>query len=403
MEIEGIKALDGIRILDIAGREAAFCSRLLADMGASVTKIESPEGDPARYEGPFYGQMPHPEKSISFWYNNAGKRGITLNLETNKGQEILCLLSRKTDVIIESYSPGYLKGLGLDYVALSQANPSIIMASITGFGQSGPYRYYKSCNIAAAATGGQMSLNGTAGNTPLQLHGQQTYYTASLFAAIGILLALRERRASRRGQHIDISLQEATASTLEHAMVRYFYENIISRRQGNHHWNNAFFLLPCEEGKILLSPFMQWDILVNWLQSEGMAGNLCSEEWQSEDYRLNHLDYILDILKSWTKTHTSTELFETAQLMRLPWAPVVNLEDVCHNPQLEARGFFVALHHPETGATFSYPGAPYLFSRSPWHISGWAPRLGEHNIRFYSQELGFTQDKLDALHLQNVI
>ena len=147
-------ALAGLRVLDLADDKASFCSRLLADMGAEVIKVEKPGGDISRWAGPFWRNIPHPERSLPFWYNNTSKLGITLNLESKEGQEIFRRLSQRVDVIVETFPPGYLEGLGLGYEALSRTNPGLILASVTGFGHDGPYREYKSCDIVASALGG---------------------------------------------------------------------------------------------------------------------------------------------------------------------------------------------------------------------------------------------------------
>jgi len=396
-------ALAGLRVLDLADEKASFCSKLLADMGADVIKVERPGGDVSRWAGPFWNNMPHPEKSLSFWYNNTSKLGVTLNLETEEGGEIFRWLSNRADVIVETSPPGYLDGLGLGYEALRETNPGLILASVTGFGQSGPHREYKSCDIVASAMGGQMYVCGAPDTPPLKPYGQQAYYMASLFAAIGILMALRQRGNSSRGQHIDISLQEAVAANLEQVMVRYFYEGVVSKRQGSFHWNRSFCLLPCKDGYIALSPLMEWETLVEWLDSEGMASDLTAERWHDEEYRIQRLDHIIEILKRWTMTHTTTELFELGQLMRFPWAPVASPGEILNSPQLQARAFFVSVAHPEVNAHFTYPGAPYIFSRSTWDIQRRAPLIGEHNIQIYHQELGFSQQKLDELSSQNVI
>jgi len=396
-------ALAGLRVLDLADEKASFCSKLLADMGASVIKVERPGGDASRWLGPFLGNTLHPEKSLSFWYNNISKLGITLDLESEEGQSIFRRLSERTDVIVETFPSGYLDGLGLGYEALSKTNPGLVLASVTGFGQSGPYREYESCDIVASAMGGQMYVCGAPDTPPLKPYGQQAYYMASLFTAIGILLALRERKNSGRGQHIDLSLQEAVAASLEQVMVRYFYEGVVSKRQGSFHWNRSFCLLPCKDGYIALSPFMEWETLVEWLDSEGMASDLTAERWQDEEYRIQHLDHIIEILERWTITHTTVELFELGQLMRFPWAPVASPKEVLSSPQLKARGFFVSVDHPEANAHLTYPGAPYKFSRSTWDIRRRAPLIGEDNVQVYHQELGFSQEKLDELSSQNVI
>ena len=403
MQREDKAALTGLRILDLADETASFCTKLLADMGAEVIKVERPGGDASRWVGPFWGNTQHPERSLSFWYHNTSKLGITLNLDNGEGQQIFRRLARKTDVVVETSPPRHLDKLGLGYHTLSELNPGLIMASVTGFGQNPPYKEYHSCDIVASAMGGQMYVCGASNTPPLKPYGQQAYYLASLFAAVGILLALHERKQSGRGQHIDLSLQEAVAAALEHVMVRYHYEGIVSRRQGGLHWNNSFCLLPCQDGYILLSPLMEWETLVELLDNEGMAAELKEEKWQDEGYRRQHLDYIIWILKRWTITHTTAELFEMGQLMRLPWAPVTSLIEVANSPQLNAQNFFVSVAYPEANISLTYPGAPYKFSRAPWKIQQRAPLIGEHNTWVYAQELGFSQEELDGFSARNVI
>ncbi|GAI41887.1 unnamed protein product, partial [marine sediment metagenome] len=185
-------ALSGYRVLDLTDEKGMLCSRYLADMGAEVIRIEKPGGGSAR--------------SLFLWETNLGKLDITLNVEVEPGQEIFKRLVETADVLVESQPPGYLEALGLGYPQLGQTNPRLVMASITDFGQRGPYRDYKSCDIVASALGGQMYVCGEPQSPPLKPFGNQSYYLASIFAAIGVLLALWRRRISGRGQHIDISL-----------------------------------------------------------------------------------------------------------------------------------------------------------------------------------------------------
>ena len=395
--------LAGLRVLDLADEKACFCSKLLADMGAEVIKVEAPGGDGSRWVGPFWGNTPHPEKSLFFWYNNTSKLGITLNLKSDEGRTIFLKLVRRTDVMVESFPPGYLNEIGLDYDVLSDENPRLLLASVTGFGQTGPYKDYKSCDIVASATGGQMYVGGTPDTSPLKPYGQQSYYVASLFAAIGILIALRERSCSGRGQHIDVSLQEAVAATLEHVMVRYFYEHVVARRQGNLHWTNSACLLPCRDGYILITFNREWHTLVDLLDSEGMAADLKEDRWRQEEYRRQHVDHITEVLACWTSRYTVAELFELGQLMRFPWAPVSSPCEVFRSPQLEARNFFIPIDHPEADTSFTYAGAPYKFSGSSWNIWRRAPLIGEHNARIYYEELGLSPEELTKLSSMNVV
>jgi len=389
--------------LDLADEKASFCTKLLADMGAEVIKVERPVGDATRWRGPFWENMPHPEKSLSFWYNNTSKLGITLCLDSKEGQGIFLRLASNTDVVVETFPPGYLREIGLDYELLSEKNPRLILASVTGFGQAGPYREYKSCDIVASAVGGQMYVCGLPNYSPIKPYGQQSFYAASLFAAVGILIALRERSRSGRGQHIDISLQEAAAATLENVMARYFYEKVVPNRQGSLQWTNSACLLPCEDGYILITFNREWEILVELLDSEGMASDLKEEKWCEDAYRRQHVDHIIDVLADWTRTHTTAELFELGQLMRFPWAPVCSVGEVLSSPQLKARNFFIPVDHPEASTSFVYPDIPGKFSGLSWKIRKRAPLIGEHNAQVYHEALGLLPEELATLSSENVI
>ena len=391
--------LRGLQVLDLADEKASFCSKLLADFGAEVIKIEPPGGDASRRIGPFQGNNPHSGKSLSFWYNNTNKLGITLNLETEEGREKFRQLAREADIVVEAFSPGYLERLGLDYGSLSRVNPNLILASICGFGQDGSHRHYKSCDIVASAMGGQMHVCGASDTPPLRPYGEQPYYLASLFAAIGILIALREREHSGEGQHIDISLQEAVAATLERVLVRYFYDGVVSQRQGRE--QTLPLILPCRDGYILLTIEREWDILVNLLESEDIVGELKEERWQEEEYRRQHWDHVVDTLSRWTKCHTKSELFELGQLMRFPWAPVSSFGEMANSPQLLARNFFVPVEHPERRTHFSYPGLPCKFfdkelsAINNQQSARRAPLIGEHNAQVYREKLRLGIDAME--------
>jgi crotonobetainyl-CoA:carnitine CoA-transferase CaiB-like acyl-CoA transferase len=395
--------LEGLQVLDLADEEASFCSKLLADLGARVIKIERPGGDPSRKMGPFLEDLPNPKSSLSFLHNNTNKLGITLNLEYKDGKEIFYKLLQKTDVVVESFPPDYLRQKGLGFDVLSRVNLKLIHVSVTDFGESGPRSQYKSCDLVAFAFGGQMYVTGSSSTPPLKPFGEQSYYTASLFAAVSILLALRKRAKTAKGEHIDISLQEAALSALDHVMVRYFYEKTIAKRQGGVYWNHSFCILPCKDGHVLLAPFQQWDTMIEWMDSEGMAEDLKDEKYREEESRASGINHILEVLERWTKSHTVQELFESSQLMRFPWAPLYSLKEVLNNPQLKARGFFIDVEHPELNRSISYSGTPYKFS----HLSTgrWkrAPLIGEDNVRVYQGELGLSQEEYKRLLSLKVI
>jgi crotonobetainyl-CoA:carnitine CoA-transferase CaiB-like acyl-CoA transferase len=293
--------LSGYRVLDLTDTRGAFCAALLAQMGAAV----------------------------------AG-----LDITTDEGRRQLKQMAAAADIVVESYPPGYLESLGLGYGKLAEVNTGLIMASITDFGQDGPYRDFKSCDLVAEALGGWLSVTGLP-DAPLKLYGEQAYRAASLFAANGILLALWRRHDTGRGQHIDISIMECVAATLDHVLVRYCYEGVVSGRRGGRHWNDAFAIFPCKDGHALLSLFREWDTLVEWLASEGLAADLASRKWKEREARQAGVDHIVAVLTRWTLTHTANELVEKGQSMRFPWAKVVTVPEMRQSPQLAARGFFL--------------------------------------------------------------
>jgi crotonobetainyl-CoA:carnitine CoA-transferase CaiB-like acyl-CoA transferase len=395
--------LKGIQVLDLADEKASFCSKLMADLGTRVIKIERPGGNPDRAMGSFIENSDNLEMSLPFFHNNTNKLGITLNLEHEDGKKIFLKLLQETDIVVETFPPGYLRRIGLGFDILGHVNPRLIMVSVTGFGENGPRGQYKSCDLVASAFGGQMYVTGSPSTPPLKPFGEQSYYSASLFAAVSILLALRKRDQTGKGGHLDISLQESSISTLDHVMVRYFYENTIAKRQGEMYWNYSFCIFSCKNGYILLAPFQQWETLIEWMENEGMAEDLKDEKYREEEYRLAHIDRILQVFEQWTRTHTVQELFESGQLMRFPWAPISSLKEVLSNPQLKAREFFVDVEHPELRKSISYPGMPYKFSQSSTGRWRRAPLIGEDNVRIYQGELGLSQEEYRRLVSLRVI
>jgi crotonobetainyl-CoA:carnitine CoA-transferase CaiB-like acyl-CoA transferase len=371
--------LKDIRVLDLADETGSFCSRLLADLGASVIKVERPEGDRSRKIGPFRTDRPGPENSLFFAYQNSNKFGITLDLNNKAEKKTFLGLVKEADVLVETFQPGHLETISLGFKTLRKTNPGLIQVAISGFGQKGPGKNYHSCDLVASASGGQMYIMGDPSGQPQAPFGEQSYYVASLFGAIQILLALMGREPTGKSTYIDLSLQEAVASTLDHVMVRWFYEKIITRRQGNLYGNSFFCILPCKDGHIQLTLLQQWETLVELMAAEGMARDLTDAEWNDETYRINHISHIIELVGEWTKKHTTEELFSLGQAMRFPWAPLCSLEDVLKNPQLEARQFFIPMGRHVDHSELPCPGLPCKFSSFQQAQIRPAPLPGEHN------------------------
>lgn len=346
-------------VLDLAGETGAFCSQLLAGLGMDVAKIEP---SPTGLSNPCPENVPNTEKSLRLAYLNRGKRTVNLNIDTVEGRSRFREVARDADVVVESFRPGHLSNIGLDYAELSRLNPGLVMASITGFGQYGPYRDLCWSDIVAQAMGGQMFVNGEPGSPPLKLPDAQSYMIASLFAATGVLLALRDKRNTGVGQHLDISLQECVAASLDHVLPQYFGTGETAVRRGSLHWNNAFRIFPCRDGQIAASLFLQWDTLVEWLNCEGTGRDLAGYEWKDPERRRQGVDHVIEVLESFTRTRSAEDLQERAQLMGFPWARVNTPSDVAASAQFKMRGFFVRETIGLMG-TLEFPGFPAVLKR----------------------------------------
>lgn len=414
-------ALAGLRILDLTDLKGAMCAKLFGDMGADVIKIEPPEGDATRRIGPFLDDKPHrggnvsstrhetldtsplSERSLLFWFYNTSKRGITLDLNQPAGQELAQQLAAKADVLVESAAPGTLARLGLGYDELKQLNPNLVLTSITPFGQTGPYRAYRSSDMVAEALGGMIWTNGFPDEPPLHAMGLQAYHSASFFAATGTLLALLTRDSLGEGQWVDVSMQEAVAGAVEHVAPFYHQGLGIESRRGSLHWSRYFRVARCRDGYVMHCSLGDWTSLVEWVKGDKKAQDLEDARWEDLIYRKDHAEHLFDILDDWAKDYSVAELMEGAQLRRIPYAMVRPPEALVDDPQLNDRGFFSAIEHPELGRTVQYPGGPIHFTVTPWRIARRPPLLGEHNSEVYGNELGLGADRLSALKRAGVI
>jgi CoA:oxalate CoA-transferase len=398
-------ALSGYRILDLADAKGIYCTKLLADLGADVIKIEKPEGDSMRRNPPFVGDVPHLENSLYFLYRNANKRGITLNLETSDGKAIFKKLVKTADVVVETFPPGYMASLGLDYPALRKISPSLIMASVTEFGQTGPYRDWKGSNIVDFALSGVMITSGFPGNPPCLLPGTPAYDATSLIAAISIIAALYNRGITGQGQYIDTSVHESARLGLyPWLVVMYSYAfteggppPTVETRMGA----AVYPVYPCKDGFIrvvALTPW-QWKALVRVL---GEPQVLCMPEWQDFLYRIANADALYAIMLEFTTKYTMTELLEGGQREGVPIVPIYGITDFINSPQTKVREFFTEVKHPVVGKAL-YPGSPYKLTETPTAIRCPAPCLGQHNEEIYCKELGFSKEDLVLLRHAGVL
>jgi crotonobetainyl-CoA:carnitine CoA-transferase CaiB-like acyl-CoA transferase len=399
------RALDGLRVVECGdGAAASYAGKLLADLGADVVKVEHPgTGHPARYRGPFPGGQPHPEKSGLFLYLNCNKQGVTLDLRDPRGRELLDRLLTSADVLLTDYRPRDADARGLEYERLKPDFPSLVVASITPFGLTGPHRDYAAHELTTLSAGGWTWINGAPGETglpPLKPFGLQASYQGALAATAAVLGALLWRDSSGRGQLIDVSIQEAVASIIELTYVFWPYMHLPAVRWGQRPVAPVNFF-ECKDGWLFIFCLEE----AQWQSFVDLMGN---PEWASWDVfanrftRASNVDALEPLIQEFVKDWTVDDLYRAAQAKRVPFAPVSTVADLLDSEHLKARGFFVEVAHPQTGP-LTYPGAPYKHGVTPWQIRSPAPALGQHSEAVFCERLGLPRDELRSLQEAGVV
>ena len=392
--------LDGVKVLDLSEDIAgSFCTRLLADYGADVLKVEPPSGAQLRRMGPFFQDDPNPEKSLFYLPLNLNKKGITLNLETTAGQNILKRLSLHVDIIVESYEPGYMKSLGLSYDELSKDNPGLIMTSITPFGQDGPYASYKGGEIVEYAMSMVMSISGLADREPLKHGGFQAQYQGGLFAAAATSIGLYGKSNNGVGEHIDVSIVECLASTMMATQTIYpFVGATQARRQSV---GDAFSNpMPCEDGWIIVQAGggATWEDISDFFQEPKLLEPRFSEPAQ----RANNGAEMDEIIINSIKSRGKWELFTKAADARMLFGLVQTPSELIDCPQLESREFFREIQHPTIG-NIKVPAELFKVSETPYQLHTAAPTLGQNNHEIYVEGLGYSTSEYSQLRQLNII
>jgi crotonobetainyl-CoA:carnitine CoA-transferase CaiB-like acyl-CoA transferase len=385
MSVEATGALTGLRILDITGRKGGYCGLLLANLGAQVVLVEPPGGHALRRQGPYKNDTPDEDGSLSFAAYHTNKRGIFVDLAADTGRETLRTLARNSDVIIEDKPVGYLEGIGLGYDALSALNPALVMTSISGFGQSGPYRDFKTSSIVAFAMGGLMNLCGHPGRAPLMGPCDIAYHLGSVHAALGTLVALFNRRGTGRGNHVDVSLQDVLAADpFLRIITRYSVTGEVPERSGHSQATTVAETFKCKDGyaRIFVNQPDHWRRFVEWL---GNPPELMDPQLEAVPIRMPLRPLIDRLVEARTVNYETAAFFEEFQSKRLAASPINAPSAFLADKQTQHRGFVAEVAHFHLGK-HRFPGDPYKFSDSPWRIERGAPRLGEHQLEV-AQEL----------------
>ena len=402
------RLLPPYRVLDLSGPEAVFCGKLLADYGAEVVRVEPPGGDQSRARGPFADDREGPDRSLYFLFYNTNKRSVTLDLESERGRDLFRQLVAKSDVVVESFPVGHMASLGLGYDDLKAVNPGIVMASVTPFGQTGPWKDYKSNDLIALAASGFMQITGEPDGPPMRQGNDQSHFPGAQFAAASILGALYYRDFNGgEGQYIDVSLQEAliTYYTDAHpALAHMMLGENVTRVGATSTLVIPLGAYPSADGWIsagIITP-REWDTLSEWIYE--VTGN---EEVLNPAYkggnqdRAPYNDIITALVIDFTTRYTSEYLFHEGQRRNLVVLPVNTVSDLLSDPQLEQSNFWFGIDHPETG-TLQYPQGVFD-SEEVSPATNPAPTLGHDNEAIYAGELGLTDEELETLLRDHVI
>ena len=396
--------LSGIKVIDFSSFVAGpYCAKLLADMGADVLKVETPDGDIARHRGPFKGTEANPELSSVFLYENTNKRGVTLDVEKPTGAEIFKKLISKVDIVVSDKAPGYMEKLGLGYEELKTINPGLIFAAITPFGQDGPYRDFKCYYLNtyhASGAGYVLPANSPDDSRePIKGGGYVGEADVGACTAIAVLAAQFYKNQTGVGQFIDISKQEAMMSLERMNIVRYYELGKSPSRVKINRLRDVS--LKCKDGgyvKIVLHPDKQW---------KGVVKALGYPEWTNDPLWSNHhsreenFEQLTELLQAEANKYDTQELFELVAVEGTACAPICSAEQVFNSEHTKAREYYVEIDHPVAGKLM-YPGLPFKQSEGSVTDNFGAPMLGQDNEAVYG-DLGYSKKDLVKLRESGVI
>ena len=357
-----------------------MCSRALADLGADVIKVEPPEGDPARYTGPFPDGRPHIEKSGRFLSLNVNKRGVTLDLDSDSGRDTLLSLVREADVFVTDFRPSDLKERSLEFPTLAAANSRLVMAAISPFGQTGPYRDFKGGELIAWHVGGlgyetpAHAVTDPESQPPLKLAGEQAMHLSGWAAATGVMLALEHRDSSGRGQLVDVSSMEAVANIIRGSLILHPYDVSRVGRTREKSGFSASPMFQCKDGyvSISLSQERWWKTLID---APGAPPELKGPDYADAGARRLNATALESLITSWFMEYTREELYDIFIPLHLPCFPVNSMREVTGSPQYAARECFAAQDHPVAGPV-THPGPVTRLSGVERQPRLHAPTLG---------------------------
>ena len=391
--------LEGIKVLSFARALAGpYASMLLCDLGAEVIKIEEPEsGDMARRNGPFIQGI-----SSYFLSVNRGQKSISLNLRDERAKKIIFELVKQVDILIENFRPGVMGRLGLSYEVISRINPKIIYASISGFGQKGPYKLRPAFDMIAQGMGGTVSITGEPGRPPVRVGYSIGDLGAALFSALAVLAALHERGESGKGQWIDVAMVDSQVALCENACARYFATGEIPKPQGSRHpLMTPFQILPTKDGYIVLITALEED----WRKFCKIVGreDLGSDpRFQSHPDRIKNYAIFEPLLNELVRTRTTSEWIALLDPAGIMCGPVNDIAQVVNDPHIAEREMVVEVNHSRAGK-LKVVGTPMKFSRTACKIEKASPEVGQHSMEVFNGMLGISIKEIEDLQKNKVI
>lgn len=394
-------ALADLLVLDLTRVVAGpYCGAILADMGARVIKIERPgKGDDAR------SYAPHVNGESAYYANlNRNKEGITLDFKSLEGKKIFQELVKKADILIENFRPGVMDRLGLGYDDLKTINPRLIYGAVSGYGSYGRYSSRPGYDILSQAMGGLMSVTGQKGDGPTRTGCAMGDILGGLNLSIGILAAVHARELTGQGQRVDVSLVDATVSSLENAFTRYFFQNQIPVRSGNAYASiSPYNSFETKDGLVIIACGNQrlFEILARDILKKPEI--IEDERFLTIPLRVQHNSEIDAIITEWTKQHTVDEVVEICLSHKVPSGPVYAVPDIVKDEHIaKDREMFVELDHPKIGK-IKVNGTPIKMMGTPFKDWKPAPVLGADNNTILSEFLGFDEKQIDSLRKQGVL
>jgi CoA:oxalate CoA-transferase len=400
-------ALSGVVVLDITRVVAGpFCSMILADLGATVIKVEHPaEPDFARAFPPkLQSENGGADVSAFFAQYNRNKLAITLDLGTPEGKEILRLLAARADVLVENFRAGTMDKLGLGYEVLRKVNPRLVYTAVSGYGQTGPYRRRPAFDNSAQATGGLWSMNGVPGEPPVRVGTIIGDLAATLYAAIGTLAALRHAERTGEGQLVDISQQDSVFSLTENAVVSYTVDGTVPEPLGNQHpFVRPYELFECKDGYVFFGGYTDkfWRLACELFGEPELADDPAIDTMDKRFDAQNYQEKVAPVIRRWFENRTKAEL-ESIAADLVPLSAVKNIAEVVDDPQIAARDMVVGVEYPGHGS-LRMVGSPLKLSATPARPRGLAPGIGEHTAAVLQLMCELDEHRLEELRAEGAI